>query len=242
MGFTLIEMMIVVAIIAVIAAIAIPGLLRSRMTSNETATVGTLRTLVASEAQFQGAIIVDQDFDGVGEYGFLQELAGSVSANVPRWVPGQIQANISPGEFISQILGVVDANGSGQKAGYYYHMYLPDGSGGTISENPGLYVGVPADANNQENRFICYAWPSVFNLTGKRCFVVNQTGQVFSTRNVDPAGNVLYAGPAAIPPAPAALSSAAPVASQNDISAPFADSMSTGTPGVDGQIWVPAGG
>jgi type IV pilus assembly protein PilA len=44
-GFSLIELLIVVAIILIIAAIAIPNLLRSKMTANEASAVGSLRTL-----------------------------------------------------------------------------------------------------------------------------------------------------------------------------------------------------
>src|SRR6202051_4475100 len=44
-GFSLIELLIVVAIILIIAAIAIPNLLRSKMVANEASAVGTLRTL-----------------------------------------------------------------------------------------------------------------------------------------------------------------------------------------------------
>ncbi len=43
-GFTLIEVMIVIAIIAIIAVIAIPSLLSARMSANESAAIGNLRT------------------------------------------------------------------------------------------------------------------------------------------------------------------------------------------------------
>ncbi|HXU49151.1 MAG TPA: prepilin-type N-terminal cleavage/methylation domain-containing protein [Candidatus Binatia bacterium] len=51
-GFSLIELLIVVAIILIIAAIAIPNLLRSRMAANEASAVGSVRTMVTSAISF----------------------------------------------------------------------------------------------------------------------------------------------------------------------------------------------
>ncbi len=51
-GFSLIELLIVVAIILIIAAIAIPNLLRSRMAANEASAVGSLRTLNTAAVQY----------------------------------------------------------------------------------------------------------------------------------------------------------------------------------------------
>jgi prepilin-type N-terminal cleavage/methylation domain-containing protein len=62
-GFSLIELLIVVAIILIIAAIAIPNLLRSKIAANEASAVGSLRTLntsciaySTSYGQFPGAL------------------------------------------------------------------------------------------------------------------------------------------------------------------------------------------
>ena len=51
-GFSLIELLIVVAIILIIAAIAIPNLLKSRIAANEASTTSTLRTLNTAEITF----------------------------------------------------------------------------------------------------------------------------------------------------------------------------------------------
>src|SRR5207302_2317867 len=51
-GFSLIELLIVVAIILIIAAIAIPNLLRARISANESSAVGSLRTVNTSEISY----------------------------------------------------------------------------------------------------------------------------------------------------------------------------------------------
>jgi len=51
-GFSLIELLIVVAIILIIAAIAIPNLLRSRIAANQASAVGSLRTLNTAEVTY----------------------------------------------------------------------------------------------------------------------------------------------------------------------------------------------
>lgn len=72
-GFTLIELMIVVAIIAIIAAIAIPNLLRSRMSANEAGAAGGIRTIATGEVAYQAAGI-DATTNGIGKYGSLTAL------------------------------------------------------------------------------------------------------------------------------------------------------------------------
>jgi len=52
-GFTLVEIMIVVAIIALLAAIAIPNLLRARLNANETAAQATLATISSSNVSYR---------------------------------------------------------------------------------------------------------------------------------------------------------------------------------------------
>jgi prepilin-type N-terminal cleavage/methylation domain-containing protein len=78
-GFTLAELLIVITIIAIIAAVGIPNLLRSRSAANEGAAVGSLRTIATFQAVFRQQGEIDQNSNGTGEFGLLGEMSSELA-------------------------------------------------------------------------------------------------------------------------------------------------------------------
>jgi prepilin-type N-terminal cleavage/methylation domain-containing protein len=168
-GFTLIELMIVIAIIAIIAAIAIPNLLAARLSANETASIATLRNIISAQAQFQQSAKADTDNDGTGEYGgFLEMSGGGV---------GRMTAVLSP-PVLSGAFRVLNASGQVSRSGYFFRIFLPGVAGVGVGEPATGFAAASANADLAETTWCAYAWPVNFGQSGNRTFFTNQGGDL----------------------------------------------------------------
>lgn len=73
-GFTLLELLVVVTIIALVAAIAIPNMMASRKMANETSAIASLKQIQVAETIFRES---DREKDGNIDYGMLSELVNT---------------------------------------------------------------------------------------------------------------------------------------------------------------------
>lgn len=132
-GFSLIELLIVVAIILIIAAIAIPNLLRARMAANESAAVGGVRTINTAEVTYSST------FPSAGFTGALSNLgSGSASPCV---------ATSTNACLIDSVLS------AGTKSGYTFAVGAGSGTG---TPQPTYAVSAaPVTLNQTGTRYFC---------------------------------------------------------------------------------------
>jgi len=147
-GFSLIELLIVVAIILIIAAIAIPNLLRAKIAANQSAAVGTLRTMSSAE----------ETFSSTYSDGFtltLRQLGGPVAA----------VASCTSGKLIDEVLSVDPAT----KGGYLY-TYTANGVAFAA-------VGIPPGCVAGDTGFSISANPTSAS-TGTASYCIDESGVI----------------------------------------------------------------
>jgi prepilin-type N-terminal cleavage/methylation domain-containing protein len=128
-GFSLIELLIVVAIILIIAAIAIPNLLRARIAANESSAVSSLRALNTAQISYQS------NYPTVGYATALSSLAGTNCAP-----PGSSSACLIDTQLAS-----------GTKSGYSFTL---TGTSGTPNATY-QFIASPITPNQSGTRYFC---------------------------------------------------------------------------------------
>jgi prepilin-type N-terminal cleavage/methylation domain-containing protein len=144
-GFSLIELLIVVAIILIIAAIAIPNLLRARISANESSAVGSIRTINTSEVTYS---------TNYPQVGFTVTLASLGDGGASPCV-----AAVASACLIDAVLA------AGQKSGY---VFVLGGGSGNVPEVTYTVTGSPVSVGQTGQRgwFSDQSGVIRFNLTG----------------------------------------------------------------------------
>ncbi len=134
-GFSLIELLIVVAIILIIAAIAIPNLMRSRMAANEASAVGSIRTINTGEVTYSATY---------PDVGFSYTLAALGGTAAQCTAPSSTTACI-----IDNVLA------AGTKSGYTITAVGTGGVSGTSPNTAYLDTATPQTVGTTGTRGFC---------------------------------------------------------------------------------------
>lgn len=193
-GFTLIELMIVVAIIAVIIAIAIPGLLRAKIASNERSASASLKSICTAQEEFRTA---DLDRNRVTDFWtanvaglycltFVQtgepisalNDIGLASADLDRMNMGAVSyTGDADSDGIAEVFYNIGALLSipQPKSGYTYQVLGTDSRGNAYGEDTDWTGG----AVHNFGRYGVMAVPIEWDSTGNHCFIVNEGATIF---------------------------------------------------------------
>jgi prepilin-type N-terminal cleavage/methylation domain-containing protein len=96
-GFTLVEIMIVVAVIIILAALAVPNLLRSRISAQEAAATAGLRAIIAAETQYRGS---NPHYVNLG----------ILDDDIPPYIDSLLAAGVSQGYSYNVVVDTVNDN------------------------------------------------------------------------------------------------------------------------------------
>ena len=164
------------------SAIAIPQLLNARIQANEQAAVARLAAIDSAQALAIEARHLDLDHDGLGEYLFLDELAGDLPlrGGGQRLAEPRLDAGFT-----------WDSPGIGVRNGYRYRIDLRLENGERVWAS-GESAASALDIDQAERSFAVYAWPDRSD-SGRAVFVFDPEIGLYSSDNLAP--QQAYAGP-----------------------------------------------
>jgi type IV pilus assembly protein PilA len=193
-GFTLIELMIVIAIIAIIAAIAIPGLLSSQRASNERNASTSLKTLTSAEADFRAN---DRDWNHVNDFwtgdvkGLYTMTSTAIAGNSNSTTDPAIkliELSVASADTDPALIAAGGENCnlgtfavSSAKAGYWYQALELDQALGSATEatyklDTGGSLAMGSCHNTSKFGFMCF--PDSQS-AGKYVYMVNENNTIF---------------------------------------------------------------
>jgi hypothetical protein len=141
--------------------------------ANEANAIGSLKCICTGQEQFKSANCIDLNTNGVGEYGFLDELGGTAACRVDN-VGTQTGKKFSASPYIPRSLGTLDSNGIATKSGYCFILYLPS------TLHTGTARGLePLDIPIAETAYVAFAWPIEQGTSGVRLFAIDPQGQPY---------------------------------------------------------------
>ena len=192
-GFTLIELMIVIAIIAIIAAVAIPSLIKSKISANEGAAAAGLKTYNGMMATFKKS-----NYQGIGRKyppgtggprnsgkycalyyevnnaGERVTLIGVADANADARADGDTEGDEDTGSYVPVIktTGAASVQSASTwqgsaKAGYWFGMCTQYGT-------------TSYDLTQASNHYGIVAFPDDYGSSGQTTFIVTEEGTVYS--------------------------------------------------------------
>ena len=228
-GWTILEVLLVLGLVGLLLAIALPNFRASRIRNDEAAAVRTLREIAKAQAMVRGAALVDEDGDGRGEHAILAELAGEAN---PRTYAGGPAGRYTAA--LPQFARRLSPEGEGTICGYRFRVWLPGPRGKAVGEAAGKPSG-PVDASLAADTWCAYAWPErregfVPAATGSRTYFASQAGEVLGAE-ADYSAIPARGGEAPKVPQPGAAFQ--PPGPMDTVTGPPA----VGTTGRDGLLW-----
>ncbi len=206
-GLTLIEILIVITIMSVLLALAVPALLASQLASNERAILATIKTVAVANYDFRGN---DRDGNGISDFwtGDVSGLFSMTSAAIPGFNDSVIKlielpvaladsAPLAAGQAGGELQGISAFGAISNKSGFWIAVLDTDAQTGEDYQTSTGGTPLMGDVHHN-GKFGIIAYPDAYGASGKVAVILNEQGVVYRRHiqsSIKPAGGLTPPGP-----------------------------------------------